>query len=252
MSGSFLIPQTNRRRNAVIEPAIHTVIHGARYARELLVGRRPLPRPAHPRHTKHVVLLSPGFLGPASVVHKFQVLFERKGFATCEFHVGFHSVRTFDAIVERFAARIREIRNVYPDLERLDLVVHSMAGLFALDAIKRGELDGLRVRLVTLGTPHRGTWSALPGCLVSFSAYHLIPLHPRYRTDGVAGRLEQIPFLSVSGSYDLLSPPERCFHPMAHLKCLPMDHVGLIMSKEAFRVIHDFLSAEKTHPALTG
>lgn len=235
----------------MFKPVIETVTHGSRYAWDLVKARKPPPRKAHPWNSKHVVLVSPGFLGPGRVVHKFQVLFERKGIPACEFHVGFHSLRTYDAILERFLERIREIRWSFPDLERLDLVVHSMAGLFALDAINRGALDGLQVRLVTLGTPHQGTWSAIPGCFVSFSAIHLIPVHPRYR-NGHSRRLRDIPFLSIVGRYDLLSPPARCYHPMASIICLDLDHVGLIMDKPAFEAAHGFLTEEITHPVLTG
>lgn len=75
--------------------------------------------------------------------------------------VDFRGLSDIDAMAERLAEFLRLVLEVSPDADRVDLVAHSLGGLVSRQAI----LDhGAPVAdLVTLGTPHGGTWAARYG-----------------------------------------------------------------------------------------
>ena len=52
-------------------------------------------------------------------------------------------------------------------VEKIDIVAHSMGGLVALDYLKNGGGARHVRKLVLLGTPARGTWSALLGLMTA-------------------------------------------------------------------------------------
>lgn len=72
--------------------------------------------------------------------------------------VDFRGLSDIDAMAERLAAFLRRVLEVSPDADRVDLVAHSLGGVVCRHVM----LDhGIPVgSLVTLGSPHGGTWAA--------------------------------------------------------------------------------------------
>lgn len=72
--------------------------------------------------------------------------------------VDFRGLSDIDAMAERLAVFLRRVLEVSPDADKVDLVAHSLGGVVARHVI----LDyGIPVgSLVTLGSPHGGTWAA--------------------------------------------------------------------------------------------
>lgn len=218
-----------------------TIRYGASYARLLLThpsGFHVPPMNRHDRDMAHAVLLIPGFLGNRSVLSPLETRFERSGVPAFSVNHGVYSAMSFGIAKEIAWSRIALLRERYPRLKSLDLVGHSMGGLIALGLIDDPVCMGLRLRLVTLGTPFHGTWAALLGCAVSRSAWQLLPFNrPRPRLFDVS-----VDFLSIAGDVDVLAPPARCRHPDADNVVVRADHAGLLFRKHVFQTISAFLA----------
>jgi pimeloyl-ACP methyl ester carboxylesterase len=119
---------------------------------------------------------------------------------------------------------------------RADVVGHSMGGLVATWLLKY--LDGgARVRrVVTLGTPHRGTLAAVPGAallgLLSPAVWQMLP------GSELVQELAEVPvpvgceLVSIAGEADALVPPgstQLARHPgQWNARVSQVDHVGLL------------------------
>lgn len=228
-----------------MQKVVQTVTYGAAYINLLLKHRNDRAGRTYPRlkeGSDHAVFLIPGFLGPQSVMLPLELRFEHEGINAFTFDLGLYSTLPFFVIVRRITQVIGMVRSLYPELRRLDIVAHSMGGLIAEMLITGGHLDGFDTRLVTLGTPFMGTWAALMGCTISFSAYEMLPVHPRYREQNGSRKRITAPFLSIAGDYDILAPAERCRHPDALMMDMPVDHAGLILRKKVFHAAMDFIT----------
>jgi hypothetical protein len=221
-------------KEGVFHGMIETVGNSAGYAQLLVrhsVTKLATREPLTIRDKEHAVLLVPGYLGNASVMHPMSVWCEREGLPAFRFNIGFHTMVSFGHVRGLLVKRIGSIRERFPWIRRLDLVAHSMGGLVSLHRDVSAALRGLESQLVTLGTPFRGTWAALIGCGVSRSAFELLPLHGWMGLPPVPAGVR---LLSIAGSYDLLAPPERCEHPAAVYQEFPVDHAGLLIRKKVF------------------
>ena len=143
--------------------------------------------------------------------------------------------RTTDG-VERAAIALREHLRRTVRGGRIDLVCHSMGGLVARVYLQ--ELGGARRvdRCITLGTPHRGTYSAywLP-TRVATAMRPGSPLLTRLaRTRSAAGAVR---FSSiVAGSDNLVLP--RVFAADEDVVHVPdLGHVGMLFSPTVFRAV---------------
>ncbi len=150
-------------------------------------------------------------------------------------------------------------RRVHAELERLaagasfpfvDVVGHSLGGLVATYLLKR--LDrGARVRrVVTLGTPHRGTPLALAGALVlgafSGAVWQMIPGSPLLR------ELERLPvpqgaqIVALSSSGDAVVPPRyaRLADGLGHSnrELSRLGHLELLWSRACFQLVRAALA----------
>ncbi len=230
---------------------VETAVNSASYFKLVLshqfdaVGRK-LPRARKdsgilPIHIRRAVLIIPGFLGPRAVVHPFEVWFDRAHVPAFSFNLGLVSTLPMSLILKLLEQRIQRVRGLYPYLERIDVVGHSMGGIIGLEAIEKGIFDGFEVRLVGLGAPFRGTPVAYAGWFIPGAA-ELLPIHPRYWLWREWPRVRNIPFLSIAGEMDILAPPERCRHPLASFSSLPFDHAGLILKKAPFQEAFNFLA----------
>jgi pimeloyl-ACP methyl ester carboxylesterase len=155
-------------------------------------------------------------------------------------------------------------------VEEIDIVAHSKGGLIARYYVKR--LNGARrVRhLVTLATPHRGTWTAL--WAIPFfgwfarSVYQMTPLSPFIRRLQKGAWPAGVRFTSISSTADWVAPPGRCSlellpgEPTHNVQIDHVSHSAMLYSKEVFAHIIKGLgvdtltpkSASKQQPAETG
>ena len=225
-----------------------SILYGAGYFRLLLShsadrAGRTLPRLE--REAEEAVLIVPGFLAPRSLMLPLELRFERSGVPAFTIDFGLTTALPFSMVKERLVRAIDDVRFHNPLLTHLSIVAHSMGGVIAAEVIADGAIEGLRVTLVTLGSPFSGSWAALMGCPISFSAYEMLPIHPRYAPQNGSRKRVSVPFLSIAGQDDILVPAERCEHPDAVYHPMPVDHAGLLFRKSVFRVAKDFIATGK-------
>src|SRR3989344_2724994 len=206
----------------MLHPVVETVTYGAAYVRLLLshlTSERGRDMPRLKTHTDRVVLNLPGFFGPRAVMRPLEWRFERAAIPAFSFNLGLTAALPIPVIVKLLRRRIERVRDRFPYLRRMDIVAHSMGGLIAQAALMAGLLPGAAEML------------PIPP--------HIRKRHHVQRRNGTGPR---VPFLSIAGEHDLLAPPERCQHPAAEYKLLPVDHAGLIFRKDVFNEALAFLA----------
>lgn len=145
-----------------------------------------------------------------------------------------------------FIARKIESIAAQTGLDRMDIVGHSMGGLVALYYLKR--LGGRRRvrRLVMLGTPVAGTWSALLGLAAAPLGRASLQLLPdsQFLRDLADGELpDGVDIVCISGDRDRLAPPERTILAGVRHICLPTNHAGLLVDERVADVVSEVLGS---------
>lgn len=154
------------------------------------------------------------------------------------------------ASAERVIAAIEELARA-PGFNHADVVGHSMGGLVATYALKRLDQKRRIRRVITLGTPHRGTPLAVAGALVfgafSRGIWQMIPGSSFLR------ELEQLPvprgseLIAVTAGGDAIVPGD-CARvsagPRRHNATLPrLDHMGFLHRLESLTFVKSELAA---------
>ncbi len=144
-----------------------------------------------------------------------------------------------DAKIERICERY--------GLSEIDIVAHSKGGLIARYYVQN--LNGAkRVRhLVTLGTPHRGTWvaaMALPAIgWWARSLWQMTPVSPFIRELSKQPWPEAVKLISIASEADWVAPPASAQPAMpdgARVRNLSVDkvsHNALLYSKEVYQLV---------------
>jgi pimeloyl-ACP methyl ester carboxylesterase len=131
-------------------------------------------------------------------------------------------------------------------IARVDIVGHSMGGLVGLDYLKRlGGRHRVR-RLVMLGTPTQGTWSALFGLVTAplgLASLQLLPGSPFLRELAERPLPEGAQVVSIGAVRDWLAPiSSTVLDGVKHI-ALPTGHSGLLVDAEVAEVVVEILRA---------
>jgi triacylglycerol esterase/lipase EstA (alpha/beta hydrolase family) len=193
------------------------------------------------------VLLIHGFLGTRGSMYVLEQRLLRDGFSIFSFNLGvlnMRDIRTSALLIHRKVQSILE----QSGLSRIDIVGHSMGGLIGLYYIKR--LGGHRTvrRMVMLGTPARGTWTALLGVatlgLWSSSSWQLLP-GSDFLGDLHQGPLpNEVEFTTIAAERDWVCPLEATQLEGAHNITVPLGHSSLVMSEVVYRKVLGALRKE--------
>jgi pimeloyl-ACP methyl ester carboxylesterase len=229
--------------------------HAAVYLRQLFRGNRA-PRPQHVPPTTGAqgdgqppVLLIHGYLATRGSLHLLERQLVDRGHIVISYPLG--TVNWGD-IRDSAGLIARKVESIVAQtgLARIDVVGHSLGGLVGLYYLKR--LGGrYRVRrLIMLGTPTHGTWSALFGLVTAplgMASLQLLPGSPFLR------ELTEMPLppgaevISIGAIRDWLAPlSTTILDGVRHIK-LPTDHSGLLVDAEVAEVVAGLL-AEKSGP----
>jgi pimeloyl-ACP methyl ester carboxylesterase len=136
----------------------------------------------------------------------------------------------------------------------VDVVGHSMGGLVALYYVKR--LGGARRvrRLVLLGTPARGTWSALLGLITAplgLASLQLLPGSPFLRELAETPLPAGVDVVSIGAVRDWLAPlATTVLEGVRHI-ALPTGHSGLLVDDQVADVVASLLK-EPAKPQVDG
>lgn len=232
-------------RSSAVQQYITGGTHGLSYLRHLVRGNR-VRRTAFetvPADNRPVLVIH-GFMGTRGSMYPLERRLADDGFCVFSFDLG--PINTRD--IRRSALLIhRKIERILAQTswQEIDIVAHSMGGLIGLYYIKK--LGGHRRvrRMITLGTPFRGTWLALAGIatlgLLSASSWQLLPgsefLADLHRDPIPAG----VEVCSIAAARDWLCPPEATRMPGVKSITVPYGHGSLVVSADVYKCIQDVL-----------
>src|SRR5207248_5532250 len=96
-------------------------------------------------------------------------------------------------------------------------------------------------KLVTLGTPYKGTWASLMGVItlgtMSPSTWQMLPGSHFLRLLASLPMPRAVEWTSVYAKYDALCPPQTArISPGTNYE-LPLGHAGLVLSADVYRIL---------------
>jgi len=199
------------------------------------------------------VLLIHGYLATRGSLQLLERRLADKGHLVLTYRLGL--LHTGD-ICESASLIARKIESIaaQTSLDRIDIVGHSMGGLVGLYYLKR--LGGRRRvrRLIMLGTPTSGTWSALLGVAMAPFGRASLQLLPdsHFLRDLEQGSLpEGVEVISVTGERDLLAPTRSPHLAGVRHISVPTNHAGLLVDVEIANLVGEILSDPSPGQPLT-
>ena len=169
----------------------------------------------------------------------------RDGFSVFSFPLGIVNSADIRKSAQKVQDRVKAIL-VESEVSRIDVVGHSMGGLICLYYIQ--ELGGRQIvrRMVSLGTPYSGTWTALGGALtlgpLAPSSWQLLP-YSRFLRRLLSHPLPpEVGFYSIRGRFDAISPLGTTHLPGAMDILVPCSHAGLVTQPVAYQAIFSCLT----------
>jgi triacylglycerol lipase len=222
--------------------------HTLSYLRHLARGNR-IRRTAAFANTNDEhppVLLIHGFFGTRGSMYILERRLIEDGACVFSFNLGTVNTRDIRQSAILIQRKIESILAQAP-VTKIDIVGHSMGGLIGLYYVKRlGGHDKVR-KLVMMGTPVQGTWSALLGVatmgLVSPSSWQILP-RSSFLADLAEGPLPpSVEYYTIVAQRDWVCPPERTFLPGATRLTVPLGHSSLVVSDIVFQHVRRALRA---------
>jgi triacylglycerol lipase len=221
--------------------------HAAVYLRQLLRGNRgrTVTDPEWGAYAAPVppVLLIHGYLATRGSLHLLERrLRERRhlvfSYRLPRFNVG--DIRESAALI----ARKVESLVAQTGVPSVDIIGHSMGGLVGLYYVKR--LGGRRRvrKLVMLGTPAGGTWSALLGLVTApfgVASLQLLPSSPFLRELNETPLPEGADVVSVGGERDYFAPLSSTMLAGVRHVALPTCHSGMLVDAAVADTLVDIL-----------
>jgi len=206
------------------------LVRGNRIRRGAAFGERTLEAPP--------VLIIHGFLGTRGSMYMLERRLVEDGFVVVSFNLGTLNVRDIRRSAFLIHRKIERILSQTPS-QRIDILGHSMGGLIGLYYVKK--LGGhARVRkLIMMGTPIRGTWTALMGVMTlglwSTSSWQLLP-RSRFLDELAQGPLPPgVEVHTIAAARDWVVPLPTTRLTGASSTTVPLGHSSLVVSEEVYR-----------------
>lgn len=240
--------------------------HAAVYLRQLLRGNRgdrahlaPAARetadgkPATGAGGPPVLLIH-GYLATRGSLHLLERNLARRGHVVMSYPLG--AVLNLGDIRDSAGLIARKVESLVAQtgVTRVDIVGHSMGGLVGLYYLKRlGGRHRVR-RLVMLGTPAQGTWSALLGLFTAplgRASLQLLPGSPFLRDLAECPLPAGADVVAVGASRDWLAPVARTVLDGVRHISISTGHSGLLVDQQVADTVADILAAAP-EPARAG
>ena len=184
------------------------------------------------------VLLLHGYFGTRGSMYKLERRLNDDGICVFSFNLGMLNVRDIRRSAFLIHRKIEAILAQTP-VKKIDIIGHSMGGLIGLYYVKK--LGGhTRVRkLIMMGTPVRGTWSALAGVITlglwSTSSWQLLP-RSRFLDELAQGPIPPgIEVSTIAAARDWVVPLTTTRLQGANAMTVPLGHSSLVVSEEVYR-----------------
>jgi triacylglycerol esterase/lipase EstA (alpha/beta hydrolase family) len=216
--------------------------HMLAYLRDLVRGNA-FPRTHFPERLdpqQPPVLLLHGFMGTRGSMIMLERRMVADGLTVFTFDLGLintNDIRTSAILLQRKVEAIL----AQVQVDKVDIVGHSMGGLIGLYYLKRlGGAPKVR-RMVMMGTPIHGTWWAALGVatigLVSASSWQILP-SSRFLADLRRGPLpEGVKYYTIAAERDWICPPSATVLPGAEAMTVPLGHSSLVISDEVYACV---------------
>lgn len=226
----------------------------ALYLRQVLRGNRAAPAasaaavaaPAHRQDvTEPPVLLVHGYLATRGSLHLLERRLHDRHHLVFSYRLGLINLGDIRESAALIARKVESLVG-QTSVRKVDLVGHSMGGLVGLYYVKR--LGGRhRVRkLILLGTPAGGTWSALLGLVTApfgRASLQLLPSSPFLRELNESPMPRGVEVVSIGGERDLLAPlSSTVLKDVRHI-ALPTNHSGFLVDAAVAETIDRLLRA---------
>jgi pimeloyl-ACP methyl ester carboxylesterase len=224
--------------------------HALSYLRHLARGnrirRRALFDTINENHPP--VLLIHGFLGTRGSMYPLERRLLADGVCVFSFNLGTFNTRD----IRRSAFLIhRKIESILQQtsVKRIDIIGHSMGGLIGLYYVKKlGGHEKVR-RLIMMGTPITGTWSALAGVVTlglwSQSSWQLLPRSDFLRELDKGPLPPSVEYFTIAAARDWVTPLGSTGLTGATALTVPLGHSSLVVSEEVYRRVHWALTKER-------
>jgi pimeloyl-ACP methyl ester carboxylesterase len=236
--------------------------HAAIYLRQLLRGNRAKralrslrrrhsderdrPRVTAASPAQPPVLIIHGYLATRGSLHLLERHLTDRGLIVMSYPLGPLNVGDIRDSAGLIARKVESIV-AQTGIARVDIVGHSMGGLVGLDYLKRlGGRHRVR-RLVMLGTPTQGTWSALLGLVTAplgLASLQLLPGSPFLRELAERPLPPGAEVISIGAIRDWLAPLSSTVLDGVQHIALPTGHSGLLVDAEVAEVVVDILRSE--------
>ena len=189
------------------------------------------------------MLLIHGYLATRGSLHLLERQLTERGLVVMTYSLG--PVHLGD-IRDSAGLIARKVESIVAQTEvtHVDIVGPSMGGLVGLDYLKRlGGRHRVR-RLIMLGTPTHGTWSALLGLVTAplgLASLQLLPGSPFLRELADRPLPAGAEVISIGAIRDWLAPlSSTVLDGIRHI-ALPTGHSGLLVDDEVAKVVADLL-----------
>jgi triacylglycerol lipase len=225
--------------------------HAAVYLRQLLRGNRgdrahlATDADAARTPTGPPVLVIHGYLATRGSLHLLERELSRRGHVVMSFSFGPVNLGDIRDSAAHVARKVESII-AQTGVSHVDIVGHSMGGLVGLYYVKRlGGRHRVR-RLVLLGTPTRGTWSALLGLITAplgLASLQLLPRSPFLRELADTPMPPGVDVISIGALRDWLAPvASTALEGVRHFS-LPTGHSGLLVDDDVADLVSNLLRA---------
>jgi pimeloyl-ACP methyl ester carboxylesterase len=227
--------------------------HAISYLRHLARGNRIRRRAFFETISdKHPpVLLIHGFLGTRGSMYPLERRLTSDGICVFSFNLGTFNTRDIRRSAFLIHRKIEAILAQTP-VKRIDIIGHSMGGLIGLYYVKKlGGHEKVR-RLIMMGTPIHGTWSALAGVatlgLWSSSSWQLLPNSDFLRELDEGPLPHTVDYFTIAAARDWVCPLASTRLDGATQLTVPLGHSSLVVSDEVYDHVLSALRRPEAEP----
>jgi len=234
-----------REASRVLGQQVSDTSQAAVYARQWLRGNDPphaasVSAPDHavpessPPSSQAPVLLLQGYLANRGSVHLLARRLHERGHVVMTYKLGgrmnLHDIRDTAGLVARKVESLVQQTGV----SQVDIIGHSMGGLVGLYYLKRlGGRHRVR-RLILLGSPAAGTWSAVFGLVTAplgAASRQLLPGSSFLRELADAPLPPGVDLVTISGDRDFFAPMRTTILQGSRHIAVPTTHSGLLVEE---------------------